>query len=65
MTYNYAIHMTIYDECHEGNKPNMIRICDTSGDRHYCQECWPNYRDYYEGGRKAWKRVGNYYVPND
>jgi hypothetical protein len=38
-----------------------------SGDRHYCEECWPHHRDYYEdeSGRRAWRRVGNYYEPNE
>jgi hypothetical protein len=45
----------------------MIETYWASGNHHYCQECWPARRDYYEdeSGREAWKRVGNYYAPND
>jgi hypothetical protein len=68
MTYNHSIHMSICDDCHQA-KPNMIETywAAAADYRHYCKQCWPRYRDYYEGesGRQAWKRIGDRYVPID
>jgi hypothetical protein len=67
VTYNHAIQMKICDDCHRGNRPNLIEIWRAGGGKHYCEECWPHHRNYYEdeGGRQAWKRVGNRYTPTE
>ena len=67
MTHNSFIGMNICDECHRpqgGKIDNTISTWSEGGYRHYCSECWPRYRDYYEDER-AWKRIGNRYVPNE
>jgi hypothetical protein len=58
--------LTICDGCRKSER-DMIEIYWASGNRHYCQKCWPNHRDYYEdeSGRRAWKRIGNHYAPID
>jgi hypothetical protein len=61
--YNDISHCNICDEA----EPNMVATYWAAGDRHYCKKCWPEYREFYENesGRKAWRRVGNYYAPTD
>lgn len=46
---------------------NMIEVYWASGNSHYCQQCWPRHRNYYEdeSGQQAWKRIGNYFAPTD
>jgi hypothetical protein len=48
-------------------KRDMIAAYWADGDHHYCQECWPEARRFYEdeAGRQAWKRIGNYYTAVD
>jgi hypothetical protein len=66
MTYNYALRK-VCDGCDHDDRRNLIEIRWASGSKHYCEECWPYFRNDYEDeeGRKAWKRVGNYYVPTE
>jgi hypothetical protein len=65
--YQHLIDMAVCDDCHKPTNSTMIEIYWASGNRHYCQECWPKYRDYYEdeSGRDAWERQDNYYAPRD
>jgi hypothetical protein len=44
-----------------GEKDILITAEWAAGDRHYCEQCWPRYRNFYEdeGGQQAWKRIGN------
>ena len=63
MTHNAFIRMNICDECHRALR-DMTETWSASGYRHYCSECWPHHRDHYEDER-AWKRIGNRYLPNE
>jgi hypothetical protein len=56
----------VCDGCGKAER-DMIETYSASGNHHYCAACWPRHRDYYEdeGGREAWKRIGNYYTPTD
>jgi hypothetical protein len=69
MTHNSLIEMNVCDGCHRpqgGEIDSTIATWSAHGDRHYCNECWPSYRDHYEeNGQRAWKRIGNRYVPNE
>ena len=69
MTYSFLIGMKVCDGCHrpQGRNDNIIETDWASGYRHYCQQCWLRYRDYYEdeNGQRTWKRIGNRYVPNE
>jgi hypothetical protein len=67
MTYSSIIQMHICDDCHQGlpRAHDAIGVYWASGWKHYCSECWPRHRNYYQGesGQQAWKRVGNRYEP--
>jgi len=67
MSFNPVIGQTICDPCGrcKTRSDTFVEAYWAMGNRHYCDKCWPRYRDYYEdeGGRQAWKRVGNYYAP--
>jgi hypothetical protein len=68
MSFKYVISRNVCDGggCHQSQR-NMIEIYWASGNRHYCEQCWSRYRDYYESesGREVWARVGNYYAPKE
>ena len=66
MTHSHLTGLNICDRCHQA-KRDMIETWWAIGWKHYCDECWPHHRDYYESesGRQAWRRVGNSYVPNE
>jgi hypothetical protein len=63
MSYSFVLATTICDACHKSER-NMVEVHWAAGNRHYCQQCWPDRRDFYENdsGRRAWKRLGNRYV---
>jgi hypothetical protein len=63
MTYQPLIGMAVCNDCHRA-EPHMIEAWYASGLRHYCQKCWPLYRNYYEDESRGWKRVENRYVPH-
>jgi hypothetical protein len=48
-------------------EPAMIEVYWASGNRHFCEQCWPLQREYYEdqSGQRAWVRIGNYFAPRD
>jgi hypothetical protein len=67
MTYSSIIGMNVCDDCHkpQSQQRDTMAIWWASGWRHYCEQCWPEHRDYYdsESGRRAWKQIGNCYEP--
>jgi hypothetical protein len=66
MSHNFVIGGNVCDGCSERHR-NTIETYWASGNRHYCEQCWARYRDYYEdeSGRETWTRVGNSYAPKD
>jgi hypothetical protein len=66
MRYKCIIGKAVCDGCNQA-EPNLIETYWASGNRHYCERCWPRHRDFYENeaGRTAWERKGNYYAPLD
>jgi hypothetical protein len=64
MSFKYVIGRCVCDDCGRAER-GMVETYWASGSRHYCTNCWPARRAYYEDdeGRCAWKRVGNSYLP--
>ena len=52
------------DGCNKA-KEGMIECYWASGNKDYCKECWPRYRNFYEdeAGQSAWVREGDYFAP--
>jgi hypothetical protein len=66
MSFKAISGQTVCDGCTRPGR-DLIEIYWASGNQHYCSHCWPDHRDYCEdeGGQRAWKRIGNYYAPNE
>jgi len=66
MSFKAISGQTVCDGCSRSGR-NLIEVYWLSGNMHYCPRCWPDRRDYYEdeNGRRAWKRIENYYAPNE
>lgn len=66
MSYNH-IGSAVCDECHitqYAAAERFIEVYWARGNAHYCSQCWPRNREYYEGST-AWKRVGSFFASSD
>jgi hypothetical protein len=68
MSHSFVIGTSVCDGCNRSDRHvtgSLVEIYWASGNKHYCEQCWPGYADYYESesGRRAWTRIGDYYAP--